>query len=306
MGRRLEDYTADELKELDYLDVLELRKDAYARHVAAMEVPAVLADWAEKMTKRYGPLLKVWKQRLSWLEALMVVRYGEDPMQWPPSFGPDDIDRALAWHKGRRIRGNTQKGTLPRGVEYLDGDIAPQRGVVVPSVLAVIAGVGSLSLSGVSWLWTALGLTMLGAALTNFLENEIIDWFWRGRSYTPPTTMYFALYTAAPGEAGGGTEVTGGSYARVGVSQAATEFQGTGGETTATDSTGTGGATQNINAIAFPTPSANWGTASHMAVLDASTSGNMLVYGALTNAKSINNGDPAPSFPAGSFVFALD
>lgn len=52
------------------------------------------------------------------------------------------------------------------------------------------------------------------AEMTNFLETELFDHVLRGASWTSPTTVYAALFTAAPGEAGGGTEVTGGSYIR--------------------------------------------------------------------------------------------
>jgi hypothetical protein len=89
------------------------------------------------------------------------------------------------------------------------------------------------------------------------------------------------------------------------VSAAFGSFEGTGGETTATDSAGTGGATQNIGAITFPAPTANWGVASHMGSFDAASSGNLLYYGALTTPKTINNGDAAPNYPAGAFDFSL-
>jgi hypothetical protein len=300
--RQLEDYTADELKDLDYIDLLALRADAYRRHIEKMDVPERLADWAQRMTKRYGPVVKVWRNRLPWLSALMVVRYGEDPIQWPPAFTDEDIDRADAWARGRRqrltevsahVRRNPQTGRTPAGIEYLDspGD----DGFVLTSVL----------LASVTWIIAALGLGALASALSNYWENELIDHLFRARSYTAPTDHYFALFTAAPGEAGGGTEVSGGSYARVQVAAGFAEFEGTGGETTNVDSAGTGGATQNRNPITFPTPSANWGTVTHFGVFDAASSGNLHTYGALTASKNINNGDPAPNFPAGAFDFSL-
>ena len=49
---------------------------------------------------------------------------------------------------------------------------------------------------------------------SNFLENEILDHVLRNSSYTPPSTVYAALFTSNPDEDGSGTEVTGGSYAR--------------------------------------------------------------------------------------------
>ena len=49
-----------------------------------------------------------------------------------------------------------------------------------------------------------------------------------------------------------------------------------------------------------PAPSANWGTVVAFGIHDAATTGNLLVWGPLTVNKTINNGDPAPKFTAGS------
>ena len=51
-------------------------------------------------------------------------------------------------------------------------------------------------------------------SFTNFLETEILDHVFAGAAYTAPSTKYLALFTGAPGETGGGTEVSGGGYAR--------------------------------------------------------------------------------------------
>ena len=293
----LEDYTAEELLELPYTDICTLRRGAFKRHVAQMRKDdeaaegdgqrttafCELAHWADRMARRYGPTVKVHHNALPWLEALMVVRYGEDPMQWPPAFSDHDVARAKQWWRGK----------TPFNVQYLDED--GEAGLIT---LAPLTG-------GLWWLLGLLGLLPLMSALSDYLENEIIDWLFRGRTFTPPDPKYMALYTAAPGETGGGTEVSGGSYARVSIADGFANWLGTGGETTNVDSTGTGGQTENRNAITFPTPSANWGSVTHMALLDASSGGNFLLYGALTAAKTINNGDPAPEFQAGDFTVAF-
>lgn len=318
MTPKLESYTADEQKELPYSTLLRLRADAYRRHVAKMTIPDDLQAWASRMAMRYGPKVRIWENELPWLEALMVARYGEEPSLWPPEFTQDDVDRALAWMKNKKV-GKAKRQT-PHGIEYLDleGGFAQLKALIAMVLIYVgahvaqlLATLGVLVAAGVG-LATGLldpieaSITVgVGTALSNFWENELIDHLWRGRSFTAPTTHYFALFTAAPGEAGGGTEVSGGSYARVAVSSAVAEFEGTGGETSATDSAGTGGATQNRNAITFPAPTANWGIASHFGSFDASSSGNLEVYGALNASKTINNGDPAPSFGVGDFDFAI-
>lgn len=132
---------------------------------------------------------------------------------------------------------------------------------------------------------------------SDYLEDKLRQHVFRTGSYTKPTVLAVALYTAAPGEAGGGTEVSGGSYARVQRDPLDANW-------TAPDTTG--GLTDNAAALTFPTPSAGWGVVTHTAILDATSGGNFLFYGALTTPKTINNGDPAPAFAVGAMdvIFA--
>ncbi|MEM4658701.1 MAG: hypothetical protein QXX77_09815 [Candidatus Methanosuratincola sp.] len=111
-------------------------------------------------------------------------------------------------------------------------------------------------------------------AFTDYLENKLLDHSLGTASYTKPTAVYLGLFTAAPGESGGGTEVSGGGYARQAV----------------TFNAASGGTTLNSSDITFPTATANWGTITHVALFDASTGGNMLYYGALTSSVVINSG----------------
>lgn len=144
------------------------------------------------------------------------------------------------------------------------------------------------------------------AGLSDYLENALVDWFLRGQALTPPATVYVALFTAAPSDAGGGTEVSGGSYARVAVASSLANWAGTQAAGSTTASSGTGGTTSNNNAITFPAPTANWGSVTHVALMSAASGGNLLAWAALGTPKTVNNGDPAPSFPAGSLTFAFD
>lgn len=141
--------------------------------------------------------------------------------------------------------------------------------------------------------------------MSDYLENKLIDHVFRNRSYSVPTTIYVALFTAAPSDSGGGTEVTGGNYARVQVGPSDSAWQSTQGTTTAVASSGTGGNTSNGSTITFPVPSASWGTVTHFGIFDASTSGNLLFHGALTASKNVNNGDPAPTFAATALSITL-
>lgn len=142
------------------------------------------------------------------------------------------------------------------------------------------------------------------AALSNYLENAIVDHILRATAYTAPVTTYVGLLTAAPSDAGGGTEVTGGSYARVAVTSGLTAWNGTHGTTTGASS-GADGTIENAASITFPTPTAGWGTATHWGVYDAASGGNLLFYAALTVSKTINTGD-AVSFTAGALSLQID
>lgn len=153
------------------------------------------------------------------------------------------------------------------------------------------------------------------SAFTDFTENKLIDWLIRAQAIgitgataaagTGPATVWISLFTVAPTDSTAGTEVTGGSYGRVAVTSSLANWAGTQGAGTTTVSSGTGGQTSNNNAITFPAPTANWGSVVAVGMHDALTGGNLLMFGALTTAKTINNGDAAPSFAAGSLTFTL-
>lgn len=109
--------------------------------------------------------------------------------------------------------------------------------------------------------------------LSNYLENKVLDHILGTASYTKPTTVYVALYTASPSDTGGGTEVTGGSYARQ----------------TAPFDTAVAGATQNTSNIDFVSMPAC--TVVAIGIFDDLTSGNLLVWGTLATSKSLDLGD---------------
>lgn len=146
------------------------------------------------------------------------------------------------------------------------------------------------------------------ASMTNYLENKLIDWLFRGKSFTPPATWYVGLMTAvSDGEASTLTEVSGGSYARASLASSTANWAATNSAGSTTDpSSGTGGTTSNNSAITFPAPTANWGVVTHFGLFDASNGGNALFTTALTASKTINNGDAAPSFQAGALTCQID
>ena len=137
------------------------------------------------------------------------------------------------------------------------------------------------------------------SAMSDYLENKLIDQLFRGQTAPTTTTLYVGLLTAAPSDAGGGTEVSGNSYARVAVTSSLANWAGTQSAGSTVASSGTGGQTSNNNAITFPTPSGTWGTVTHFGIYDATSGGNLLFWGALTIAKTINQSDTV-TFPAAS------
>ena len=115
------------------------------------------------------------------------------------------------------------------------------------------------------------------SGFSDYLEDKVLEHVFGGNAFTAPSTLYVALYTVAPSDTGGGTEVSGGAYAR----QTATfTVYGTN-PTTAS----------NTAAIEYPTATANYGTVVAVGVLDASSSGNLLAYSTLDSSKVVSSGD---------------
>jgi hypothetical protein len=137
------------------------------------------------------------------------------------------------------------------------------------------------------------------SAMSDYLENKLVDQLFRGQAAPTTTTLYVGLLTAAPSDSGGGTEVSGGSYTRVTVTSSLANWAGTQAAASTVASSGTGGQTSNNAAITFPTPSATWGLVTHFGIYDAASAGNLLFWGALTISKTINQADTV-TFPAAS------
>ena len=113
------------------------------------------------------------------------------------------------------------------------------------------------------------------AEMSNYLENALINASLRATTFTAPSVVYVGLYTTDPTDAGTGTEVSGGSYAR----QSATFGAPSNGVSTTTAD------------ITFPQCTSSCGTVSHIGILDALTTGNLLYHTPLTTSKAIDTGD---------------
>lgn len=133
----------------------------------------------------------------------------------------------------------------------------------------------------------------------DYLNSAMLNWL-KGTTFpAAPATTYVALFTVAPtSDAGtGGTEVSGGSYARVAVTLSSGWSAISGGGTTAEQ-------ISNSGVITFATPSANWGTVVAFGLYDAVTAGNLL-YSNTTTAQTINSGVVA-SLSVGSLIVTAD
>lgn len=124
--------------------------------------------------------------------------------------------------------------------------------------------------------------------LSNYLENELCDHMLGVGSFTMPATVYLACYTSNPADDNSGTEVSGSGYARQAITFGAAS----------------GGASLNTSAETFTASGGNFGTITHIGILDASTAGNLLVYGALTASKTVNDGESI-TFAVGSISVTL-
>tara|TARA_R100000908_G_scaffold57439_1_gene33231 strand:- start:780 stop:1172 length:393 start_codon:yes stop_codon:yes gene_type:complete len=115
------------------------------------------------------------------------------------------------------------------------------------------------------------------AGFSDYLEDKVLEHVFGGNAYSAPSTLYVALYTVAPSDTGGGTEVSGGGYVR---------------KTATFNVSGTNPTTaSNTAAIEYPTATANYGTVVAVGIFDASSSGNLLAYANLTASKVVSTGD---------------
>jgi hypothetical protein len=112
-------------------------------------------------------------------------------------------------------------------------------------------------------------------SMSDYLENALLNAVLRNTPYTSPSQVYVALFTSDPTDAGTGTEVSGGGYARQPV----------------TFNAPTNGQVTNAVDILFPVATASWGTVTHIGIYDAQTGGNLLFHGALTTNKTISAND---------------
>ena len=113
------------------------------------------------------------------------------------------------------------------------------------------------------------------SAMSDYLENKVLDHVLGTTSYTMPTTVYIGLSTGSFADDNSGTELSGLGYAR---------------QSIAFDAAASG-TTDNTSNVDFPAATGSWGTVSHYGLFDALSGGNLLVHGAFTVSKTVASGD---------------
>ncbi len=125
-------------------------------------------------------------------------------------------------------------------------------------------------------------------AMSDYLENALLNHVLRNTALSSPTTVYAALYSTVPTDTGG-TELSGNGYSRQAVTFGAPS----------------GGSCSNTAAVTFTASGGDWGTVQGVGLYDASTGGNLLFRGALETSKTIANGDSL-QFAVGQLQVSLD
>lgn len=113
------------------------------------------------------------------------------------------------------------------------------------------------------------------SAMSDYLENKVLDHVLGTTSYTMPATVYIGLSTGSFADDNSGTELTGNGYAR---------------QSIAFDAAASG-TTDNTSNVDFPAATGSWGTVSHYGLFDALSGGNLLIHGAFTVSKTVASGD---------------
>ena len=132
------------------------------------------------------------------------------------------------------------------------------------------------------------------SALSDYLENKVLDQLFGATAYTAPATLHFALFTTAPTDAAGsGVEVSGNGYTRASFSN-----------TTSNWPSAASGSKSNAAQITFPSATGAWGAVVGIGIFDAASGGNLLFWTTIPS-RSVVSGD-VPRFAAGGVTITLN
>lgn len=95
----------------DRAELARVRAKRWSELLGTFTVRDEILDWAERMAALYGPEVRVWENRLGWIAAFYVARFGENEAYWPAELSDEEVARALQWEK--------DPSTTPKGVRYI-------------------------------------------------------------------------------------------------------------------------------------------------------------------------------------------
>jgi hypothetical protein len=113
------------------------------------------------------------------------------------------------------------------------------------------------------------------AAFSDAAETLIANFIANNQTATRPTAWFLALFTAAPNDAGGGTEVSGSGYARQAITFGAASS----------------GVVANTSTHTFTASGGSWGTVTHYGIFSASSAGTLYWHGALGTSRTVADGE---------------
>lgn len=122
------------------------------------------------------------------------------------------------------------------------------------------------------------------SAASNYLENKVLDHVLGNTQFSQPANLYLGLFTNDSGNAA--TNLEAGTL----TDEVSTNTTGYGRQPVSFG-VASSGSSSTDQTVTFDPATANWGTITHVAVMDASTSGNVLFWGAVTTSKTIESGD---------------
>jgi len=176
-------------------------------------------------------------------------------------------------------------------------------------ITAIVIGSGvPVSLAAGAIVCT-VGIGDASKGSSDYLVNKFVDLWFRNQAFTFPANAYFALFTTAPTNAGGGVEVNGPSYSRQSIPFSLLGFSNTltaGTTTAAVGSGGTGGVISNNLVVAFPTPTESWLSPNSEGVFDSLTGGNLLFWNLLSGgARSVAAASSPQTHAAGTWTITI-
>jgi len=305
----------------NFVGIVRDRERRFTDKLSQIKVSPFLKKWSKDMMRLHKKTtgrdyIVYGHQPVDYLVGLLCLRYGMDEAQWPKALTKDDKKRAEMWSygiiapyvvKGERV----YHPPIAGGAEFTNyfeaelGNSIFRTGLTAPTVWA---GSAAKTLGDVVkptvWNDTLFECVVAGTTAASpeptwptTIGGEVVDGTvtWQAAKIgLLKRALFFALYSAAPGETGGGTELSYVNYTRVALNPSDANW---------TSSVQLGGFGRNDNAVAivFPAPDSGPQTITDTAIMSRLTGGNFFMYSALTASQVLNNGDPAPSFPIGSF-----